>query len=214
MSDKFDPITALAVKHMDEVSDRIHALSVSRRLKVDSITLGYVDYPRRPVLTVSVPGRGDQEFPISDSTISVHSAVQSVERYLETREKQWAEEDAAIPPLSAAYGQVNPGAVIREEVLDAAKACVLRDRNATHGRPEDNFQNIADLWNLHLRQRGLLVPGAALTSVDVALLCVDIKRARLLTSPDNKDNWVDAVGYLACGAGIALNRARPTETSE
>jgi hypothetical protein len=35
----------------------------------------------------------------------------------------------------------------RAVVLDEARQCVLSDRNAAYGQPEDNFANIAALWN-------------------------------------------------------------------
>lgn len=87
----------------------------------------------------------------------------------------------------------------RGEILDKAKECVLKDRNATHGEPEDNFKNIASFWNdwLNMRKPGPLTP------VDVAIMMDLMKTSRLVTSPECADHWIDKAGYNACGGGIA-----------
>jgi hypothetical protein len=91
----------------------------------------------------------------------------------------------------------------RQEALDAGGQCVLSDRNKSYGNPEDNFKNTADIWNVHLRGRGLLAPGKELDTRDVAALMVGLKLARLVTSPEKLDTWIDIIGYGACGAECA-----------
>jgi hypothetical protein len=102
----------------------------------------------------------------------------------------------------------------RKEILDAAAACVLRDRNATHGEAEDNFATIAALWTAYLRGAGILPKDRLIRSADVAILSALIKVGRLAQSHEHIDNWVDAVGYFACGGGIVKHDARSQEREE
>lgn len=92
-------------------------------------------------------------------------------------------------------------ATIREQVLNQARDIVTKDRQADHGRPEDTFVGIADLWQAYLFHR----PNAdtALTACDVASMMVLLKIARAQQNPTHKDNWVDMAGYAACGAELA-----------
>ncbi len=91
-------------------------------------------------------------------------------------------------------------AEVREHVLDEAKKCVLKDRNSTYGKPEDNFSRIAKLWEAYDEIRK---PGPE-TPTDVAIKMTLMKIARLAHNPTHKDSWVDGIGYLACGAGIEI----------
>jgi len=94
-------------------------------------------------------------------------------------------------------------AEIRADVLDTAKGYVLKDRNTTHGEPEDNFGRIADLWASYKR-----VP---FNATDVAVMMALMKVARIAQSPGHRDSWIDLAGYAACGAGIALQVPLSTE---
>lgn len=94
----------------------------------------------------------------------------------------------------------------RAEVLDSAKRAVSQ-RNTNYGRPENNFERIARRWNAHLAnidhvvwRDGKLVE---LTGVDVAMMLVDVKIARLENNPTHNDSWIDIAGYAACGAEVA-----------
>jgi len=82
----------------------------------------------------------------------------------------------------------------RKETLDAALTCVLKDRNATHGEPEDSFALISKFWSSYT--------GYEIQPHDVAIMMSLMKIARLKFSPDNDDNWVDVAGYAACGAEV------------
>jgi hypothetical protein len=88
----------------------------------------------------------------------------------------------------------------REQVLAGAMQCVMRDRNATHGDPEDNFRDIAEFWTTYLRGR---FPGVSLASYDVAAMMALVKISRITTSPAQMDHWVDVAGYAACGGEVA-----------
>jgi len=92
----------------------------------------------------------------------------------------------------------------RSAVLDTVKSAVCRDRQNSYGDAEDNFQNIADYWNLWLKQRGFTV---SLNPLDVAMMSLLLKAARASANLQYSDNWVDAAGYAVCGAGIVARGA-------
>lgn len=97
----------------------------------------------------------------------------------------------------------------RSAVLDTIRGAVCRDRQTSYGDAEDNFQNIADYWNLWLKQRGFTV---ALTREDVAMMSAMIKVARASGNLSYSDNWVDMAGYAVCGAGIVAAGAESAGT--
>jgi hypothetical protein len=80
----------------------------------------------------------------------------------------------------------------REEILKQVEKCILNDRQNTYGTPEDNFQVIADLWNIYL---GIKDEDLQLTRQDVAIMMMLLKVARMKSSPNHLDNYVDAAGY-------------------
>lgn len=87
----------------------------------------------------------------------------------------------------------------REECLDLAKKCVCGARETDYGSPEDNFMQIAELWNDYIyalrRKRG---DKFRITSIDVAMLMVLLKVARTATGNGSSDNFIDIAGYSAC----------------
>lgn len=85
----------------------------------------------------------------------------------------------------------------RKTILDAAEKCVCRDRQDTHGRPEDSFGVIADLWTAYLGT------GQEIDPVDVANMMILLKIGRAKENPKHQDNWVDMAGYAACAGEIA-----------
>lgn len=87
----------------------------------------------------------------------------------------------------------------RAGLLDEAKGYVTKDRNASYGEPEDNFSNIAEIWNAQGFRFGGGEGVRPITSTDVALMMVGMKLARLKHNPTHHDSWVDAAGYVACG---------------
>lgn len=84
----------------------------------------------------------------------------------------------------------------REECLDAAKACVTRDRQKAYGSPENNFLRIAELWNVYLDFPNRISPA------DVAAMLALLKIARISSGSAHEDNWVDIAGYAACGCEL------------
>lgn len=78
----------------------------------------------------------------------------------------------------------------------------VADRGLNYGNPENNFARIAERWNAHLLNTWGLFDIPKLTSTDVAIMCADIKLARLENQPAHLDSWADLAGYAACGANI------------
>jgi hypothetical protein len=72
----------------------------------------------------------------------------------------------------------------------------MGDRNASYGSPTQNFQNTADLWNVQFQH--LLKPDAKFSAADVAIAMAHLKLARMIAGSKH-DNWVDLIGYAACG---------------
>ena len=86
----------------------------------------------------------------------------------------------------------------RSDILDMASECITKDRAATHGDMEKNFSTIAAYWSIHL--------GVEVTAADCAIMCAQIKIARLKSNAAHADNWVDLAGYAACGGELAAER--------
>jgi hypothetical protein len=82
--------------------------------------------------------------------------------------------------------------VDRVTVLRRAIELTSGDRNVAYGSPVENHQHIADIFNA--------IRGKDLTAADVAFVHVATKLARMKTSPDRVDSFVDATAYI----GIAF----------
>ena len=94
----------------------------------------------------------------------------------------------------------------RAEILDTAKKYVTKDRDATHGDMEENFESIAELWQIYFNNEW------DFTSTDVAVMMTMLKIARLKSNKSNPDNWVDACGYMACGGELAIKKGKDDGT--
>lgn len=88
----------------------------------------------------------------------------------------------------------------RELVLEAAKTAVLQDRNVDYGNPEDNFQDIADMITIYLKNK----KREGIRSEDIAVFGIIQKICRLKQSPERLDHYVDIAGYSACGYDCIL----------
>ena len=102
-------------------------------------------------------------------------------------------------------------AEIRKDILDTAKKYVCNDRNKQYGSPEDNFTLIAERWTLYLQQLKMISSEDRISPTMVSVMMTDFKLARLTGNPLHKDSWVDAAGYIACGAGIILKEQTKNE---
>lgn len=108
-------------------------------------------------------------------------------------------QDAAAFIKCHTIGNQEKQPTTRKTILDSAEKCVCRDRQDTHGRPEDSFGAIADLWTAYLGT------GQEIDPVDVANMMVLLKIARAKENPKHQDNWVDMAGYAACAGEIAAD---------
>lgn len=81
-------------------------------------------------------------------------------------------------------------------VVDAHRI-INGDRVDQYGEAEDSFEMISVRWNQFLKGRGVIAsdnPG--IEPEDVGFMLADMKFARQCHAP-KRDNFVDAVGYLA-----------------
>lgn len=92
----------------------------------------------------------------------------------------------------------------RSEILAEANKITNGARQEHYGSPEDNFANIAMLWQCHT--------GKSVTPVDVAIMMILLKVARLKADPLHMDSWVDICGYAACGGEMVSERTRVEES--
>ena len=86
--------------------------------------------------------------------------------------------------------------------LYEAGAIITGERQDTYGNPEDSFAIIADFWNTYLANRSgpLNATVMGITALDVAHMMSLFKHARLLGQRPSRDNYIDAIGYLAIAA--------------
>lgn len=94
-------------------------------------------------------------------------------------------------------GADKPEVTPRGKILREAEKLITGDRNKNYGSPTENFDTTAALWNAQMGHK--LKPGESFTGPDVALLMIQLKMARLKTSPSNRDHYLDIAGYAACG---------------
>ncbi len=102
---------------------------------------------------------------------------------------------------------LNASKCSRENIIKHVEKCIMNDRQNTYGTPEDNFQKITDYWNTYLNIKD---DTFKLTKQDVAIMMVLLKVARMGTSPNHLDNFVDAAGYSII-AGSFCNSEKETE---
>lgn len=96
------------------------------------------------------------------------------------------------PPVANPYPN-------RKDILDQATILTVGDRNAQHGDPWPNHDNIARIWSVIL--------GRHIQPYEVALCMAGLKLARLAGNADNMDSYIDGAAYLAI-AGELVNADR------
>lgn len=91
----------------------------------------------------------------------------------------------------------------RQEILDKAIDCVSGQRVTDYGKPEDNFERIAKLWNAYLYSPLTnLLDAPLLSAKDVAIMMALLKIARIKGGNGAEDSFVDLAGYAACAGEI------------
>ena len=88
----------------------------------------------------------------------------------------------------------------RDEILDTAKELINGPRAKDYGDASDNFDRIADGWNI-IAQNAVRTHGY-ITRKHVALMLDWLKTARLLETIDHDDSWVDKAGYTGLGGSF------------
>lgn len=106
--------------------------------------------------------------------------------------------------------EVKKAGVSRSELLREAERIVTKDRQTTYGAPENSFATIADYWRTYLYSRfGVTIE---LNAADATAMLGLLKIARMANSQEHPDNWLDLMGYAACGGELALqSTATPTQ---
>ena len=82
----------------------------------------------------------------------------------------------------------------REQILEAARQIVTKDREQDYGSPEDNFGIASILWSAYLQFK--------VDPHDVAVMMILLKVARIASGHQKADNWIDIAGYAACGGEL------------
>jgi len=85
------------------------------------------------------------------------------------------------------------------DICARAAELVGGDRDRQHGAKEQNFHNIAVMWDawLAIRKYG------ELTGHDVGIMFALAKAARTQSGETNVDDYIDGAGYFACAGEIA-----------
>ena len=96
----------------------------------------------------------------------------------------------------------------RAAILSGAEKLINGDRADTYGSSEQSFGRIANLWNAMGMQMHDPVTGPRpVTAVDVTLALTQLKVSRIMGQINHEDSWMDAAGYIALGAELALKES-------
>lgn len=90
-----------------------------------------------------------------------------------------------------------------KRVLDEAARTIGAggDRHRDYGSALDNFTDIGKMW-------AVLFGVDEITAEQVASAMAVVKLARLKHTPNHRDSFIDAIGYVALGADIAATEGR------
>jgi hypothetical protein len=87
----------------------------------------------------------------------------------------------------------------RQKILEEAVIQVTGKRAEDYGTPEDNFTNIAALWQAYT--------GHFYTPKDVAMMMCLMKIARIKAGT-KEDSYIDLAGYAACAGEINTTKEK------
>ena len=79
---------------------------------------------------------------------------------------------------------------------------LISERGKNYGEPLANMQDTADLFNVYLRGKDKV------EAVDVPILMILVKVARLMKTPYHIDSHSDIIGYGGISKGIAIRERR------
>lgn len=83
----------------------------------------------------------------------------------------------------------------RTDILNRAALLITGDRQAQYGDAEAMAARIASRWHRHV---------GPLSPMGVMILMAEMKMARIEQDASHADSWIDAIGYLALAAEMAL----------
>ena len=95
-------------------------------------------------------------------------------------------------------------------ILNETFRTINSERQDQYGKPEDNFQIIAEFWTTYLNKKGW----GELSTLDIAHMMTLFKIARMLGQKPNRDNYRDACGYLAIAADRLIRWPVPSDPEE
>jgi len=90
----------------------------------------------------------------------------------------------------------------RGDILGKASEYVDGPRADDYGDAFENFERIAEGWNIILKNA--LNTHGYFTASHVALMMDWVKTARLLHNLESADGWIDKCGYSALGGECAM----------
>jgi|TARA_R110002124_G_scaffold114441_2_gene268966 hypothetical protein len=100
----------------------------------------------------------------------------------------------------------------RNEILDKANELVNGQRAKDYGDAFDNHTRIAEGWNIIARSA--YKTHFEITEQHVVLMMDWVKTARLLTTMDHDDSWVDKCGYSSLGGEFSEEDRSAVQMSE
>lgn len=94
----------------------------------------------------------------------------------------------------------------RTEILTQASELVNADRQSDYGKPDDNFQVIADFWQVYL-QHHTRSSRYRIQPHDVALMMILLKIARTFYGNSKPDTFIDMAGYAALAGELHVSES-------
>lgn len=139
-----------------------------------------------------------------DSSVCDHAASESPEAH------EAPAKDDLLRTIETEHGDT--GRMTRVEVKRGTAAIeALRvingARQNTYGNPEDSFDSIAAFWSMYVEK--------GFSNVDVAIMMALLKIARMKHhGVSHRDNFVDAIGYLALAADMVADASSDNASSD
>jgi hypothetical protein len=100
----------------------------------------------------------------------------------------------------------------QSDLLRDVAEVVAGERNRSYGSPRVNLDDrTALLWNAYIRSRAYVDTSNALNGIDVCMMMILLKMARIAHDPNVKDNYADIAGYAAAAWEIidSINQDPP-----
>lgn len=91
----------------------------------------------------------------------------------------------------------------RSDFLSKADSIINGERQDRYGTPENSFPILADLWNAFLTAIAVNKQYPVLSSQDASIMMALMKIARISNGTQQRDSFIDAIGYLAIAGELA-----------